>query len=100
MLTYHKRLKVTAPSDVGTATLLTVALDDLGLTDENIEGMSPICVQKVDTSGNGKVFDDAVTISGQDLLIAEGSTGFAAGDEWTIDLEVGVPTTEGVDSTP
>ena len=87
MLHQKSRLiEVVAPADVSTDDRLNVDLDDLGLSDENIESLSARLVAKRDSSGNGKVLDDIVTITSDNLQIQEGSTGFAAGDVFVIEL--------------
>ena len=86
-----KRVEVVAPSGVSTDDRLNVSLSELGLSDENIESAEARLVAKRDTSGNGKTLDDIVTITSDNLQIQEGSTGFAGGDVFIVDLIWGLP---------
>lgn len=81
-----RKIEVVAPSDVSTDDLLNVDLDDLGLSDENIESLSARLVAKRDSSGNGAVLDEIVTITDDYLQIQEGSTGFTASDVFVVEL--------------
>lgn len=83
-------VKVVTPADVSTNDLLQVDTDDLGLSDEVLANSTPVIVGKTDSSGNGAVMDEIVAITGGNLQITEGSTGFAAGDIYIIELLLGL----------
>lgn len=85
-----KRIEIVAPDDVSDDDRLNVDLEDLGLSDENIESAEARLVAKRDSDGDGKTLDDAVTITGDHLQIQEGSTGFSAGDVFIVDLVWGL----------
>ena len=100
MIQTIQRIQVVSPADVGTHTLLTVSLTGLGLTAENLVGVTPVIVAKKVSAGTGDTLDEKATIVGTNLLIDEGSNGFTAADVYTVDLQRGVPTPTGVASTP
>lgn len=91
MLQDRMLIEVAAPADVSTHTLLTADLTDAGLSADVLAACAARAVSKRDASGNGKVFDDIVAVSGSNLTITEGSTGFVAGDVWTIELVFPAP---------
>ena len=87
---YSKLVKVVAPADIGTGDTLTVALDDdLGLSAGVIASIKPFISAKTSTAGVGKTIDDTVAVSGTDLVITEGTTGFTAGDVFLVELVFG-----------
>jgi hypothetical protein len=84
------RIKVVAPSDVSTNSVLNTNLKTLlGLESPVIRQITPVLVAKTTSAFVGKTVDDRVFISGDVLTIVEGNTGFAAGDIFFIDLVQG-----------
>ena len=75
-----KLVKIVCPT-VTTQATLTVPMSALG-----IDNMSPPCIKdahivaKTTSAGVGQVEDDTISISGTNIVIAEGSTGFTTGD--------------------
>jgi hypothetical protein len=100
MIQTIQRIEVASPADVGVHTRLTVSLTGLGLTVENLRGVTPVIVAKKVAAGNGDTLDEKATIVGTNLLIDESTNGFTAGDVYTVDLQRGVPTPTGAASTP
>lgn len=91
---FFKRVIVEAPSDVGSDTELKVDLEDVFGSD-HLDEAQVDCVEKRDSDGSPKAYDDDVSIdSDGDLLIEEGATGFAAGDRWTCLIYPGRGTTK------
>lgn len=86
-----KIIQVVAPSGVSTDDTLTTDLTSLGIPSDNLKSCNAEVISKKDTSGNGKVFDDIAAISGDNLVITEGATGFTAGDVFTVLLIFGSP---------
>jgi len=99
MYPYPSFVDVTAPSDVGTHNRVTVDLRSYGFDAPTIARMRPRAVARTTSAGVGQVLDDTVTISGHNLIVAEGTTGFAAGDTWRIELGIGVVAQTGVAAT-
>ena len=90
MTRFVRRIRVVAPADVDTHTILTAELhDSLGIPEESLVGAIPVLICKETSAGIGKVADDTVSMSGNSLVINEGATGFAAGDVFTIDIHQG-----------
>jgi hypothetical protein len=91
-------IKVSTPSDVSTANRLTVDLRDFGMTEAAAKSVTDAIILERD--GKVSASDDTASISGYNLVIAEGSTGFSAGVVYTVALVFGlIETIEGVDST-
>lgn len=87
---FVRRVRVVVPSDVSTHNILTAELhDNLGIPEESLVGARPVILAKETSAGVAKTVDDKVTISGNNLVINEGSTGFAAGDIFTVDIHQG-----------
>ena len=82
------RVKVVCPT-VTTEDILTVALSSFGVDVGNVKKSTPVIVSKFASAGTGKAEDDKVSISGTNLIINEGSTGFVTGDYWFIDFVLG-----------
>lgn len=84
------RIKIVAPSDVGENAVLNTNLRTaIGLESPVIKQITPVLVAKTTSAGVGKSIDDRTFISGDVLTIVEGSSGFAAGDIFYVDLVQG-----------
>lgn len=93
-------IEVVAPT-VGTNDTLTVSLtDDYNIPSGIVSGLAGArIVGKQATAGTGKTLDDSVAISGTDLVITEGSTGFANGDVFQVALFTSLPSETAAAST-
>lgn len=80
-------IEVVMPT-VTTEDTLTVSLvDDFGYSSGQVAAFSDArIIGKQATAGTGKAEDDSVALSGTDLVISEGSTGFTTGDVFQVAL--------------
>lgn len=94
-----KIIKVVMPT-VTTQNRLTVALTSYGLQSTDIASIKEavIIATKV-AAGTGRVQDESLAISGSNLVIAEGATGFVTGDLFYVALVWGLETQTGTAST-
>jgi len=96
------RVQVTVPT-VTSETLVTVDLNDYGLSDEQIAMVRKARLVDFETSAGAKkaLAAGTATISGDDLAIGEPTAGFVTGDVLVVDLELEeLPNVAGVASTP
>jgi len=91
-------VEVVCPT-VTTQDTLTANLATLGYPATTIKAMRPRIIAKTTSANVPKAQDDTVTLSGTNLVIAEGATGFATGDRWLIALNVGGESVTAVAST-
>jgi hypothetical protein len=85
---FEKILKATMPAP-GTNNTLTVALNDYDIPDEVCKAAVPVIVGKTSSAGVGKVIDEKVVITDDDLVLTEGATGFVADDIYWIKFAIG-----------
>lgn len=97
------RIKAVCPT-VTTESILTIPLADFGLTAADVSGAKlakPLCVYKTTSAGLGKANTDTIAITGTNLVITEGASGFVTGDIWYIELVKGeIPAATGTASSP
>jgi hypothetical protein len=74
---------------VTTQNALTKDLKDFGLSSQQIAAAKARIVNKRAAAGTGKAIDDSVAITGDNLVIAEGATGFVTGDVFGVMLFIG-----------
>lgn len=91
MQTVREPVKVVVPDDLDGDAEVAVDLADAGYSALDCAGFRPAIVGKVDALGAAVPADETVTLTGTTLTIAEGDTGLAAGDVFTVELQAGIP---------
>lgn len=93
-------IEVVAPTVSANDTLTVSLTDDYGYTADQVAAFRGARILgKQVTAGTGQVLDDSVAIDGTDLVITEGSTGFADGDVFQVGLFVSLATATATAST-
>lgn len=88
MLNEVKIIEVVAPT-LTTENTLTMDLKTHGLSTGNIAAAKARLIAKRGSNGVAKAVDDKVAVSGDNLVITEGATGFATGDVFVMALVIG-----------
>jgi hypothetical protein len=80
---------IVAPSLTTQNRLTTNLATAFGIESSILANAKPVIKAKQDTNNAPKTIDDTPSISGNNLVIAEGATGFATGDQFFVELYVG-----------
>ena len=81
--------KIVCPT-VTTQDILTSAMADFGIDEVAAKTLAGVnIVAKTTSAGVGQAIDDKISISGSNIVINEGSTGFVTGDIFYIALRIG-----------
>ncbi len=91
-------IRVKAPT-LTTENTLTTDLRDFGFAETEIQDNEFTLVNIKASNGAAKSADCGASVVGNNLVIAEGGTGFATGDEFTILVARKIPTVTGVASS-
>ncbi len=98
--TNHMEIVEVKVPTVTTEDTLTVSLvDDFGYDAAQVAAFRDArLLSKQVAAGTGQVLDDSVALSGNNLVITEGSTGFTTGDVFQVALFTALPSKSGTAS--
>lgn len=89
MRDYHEKPVTVRLPTVSTHDTATVDLTTLGYEPSVIAAMDPQIIGAEGSDGVARAPEESVAISGNNLVVTEGSTGWSNGDEIIVQLNIG-----------